>query len=166
MKLKDVIEKLEADSGFKEWREKNKQYFLAHAFMMMDKENENIWQIGYYDPKKDVVTTFIIEGDNVKISSELNVFKRPDSKVEELDISKVKIGTFEAIEKAEAVMAKEYSKAVPMKMFFIIQKLAEHGYIFNVTFITHDFKTINIRLSSENGEVLHHNMDTLLDFKK
>jgi len=166
MKLKDVIEKLEDNSEYQAWRKENPKYFLAHAFMMMDKENENIWQIGYYDAEKDVMTTFIIEGDSIKISPELNIFKKPDSKVEELDVSKVKIGTIEAIEKAEEVMAKEYPKAVPSKMFFIIQKLAEHGYVFNITFITLDFKTVNIRISSENGEVLHHNMDALFDFKK
>ncbi len=101
MKLKDVIQKLEANSAFKEWRKKNKSYYLAHAFMMMDKANANMWQIGYYDKEKDKVTTFIIEGDNIKISPELNIFKRPDATVEKLDVSKVKIGTIQAIETAE-----------------------------------------------------------------
>ncbi len=166
MKLKDVIEKLESDSEFQEWRKTNKDYYLAHAFMMMDKANENVWQIGYYNPKIDKVTTFIIEGGDIKISPELNIFKRPGSTVEKLDVSKVRIGTIAAIENAEKVMEKDYPRANPMKMFFIIQNLKQQGHVFNITFITQDFKTVNIRISSETGKVLSHNVENLMDIKK
>ena len=166
MKLNDVVEKLEASSKFKEWRKTNNGHYLAHAFMMMDKENSNIWQIGYYDPKNDMMTTFIIEGDEIKVSPELNIFKRPGATVEKLDLSKVKIGSIEAIEKAQEVMSKEYPSAVPMKMFFIIQNIPDHGHVYNITFVTHDFKTINIRISSEGCQVLHHKLEAIFDIKK
>lgn len=166
MKLRDVVEKLEAHSEFEEWRKTNENCYLAHAFMMMDKENENIWQIGYYNPKTDKITTFIIEGDDIKISPEMNIFKRPDAKVEKLDIDKVKIGTIKAIETAEKIMEQDYPKADPMKMFFIIQNVPEQGHIFNITFVTQDFKSVNIRISSENGEVLSHKVESILDIKK
>ena len=87
MKLKDVIKKLESHSEFVEWKKKNNGYYLAHAFMMMDKANENMWQIGYYNPKKDKITSFILEGDNLNISPELNIFKRPGVKVKKLDVA-------------------------------------------------------------------------------
>jgi hypothetical protein len=165
MKLKDVVEKLEANSEFGEWRKENRDCYLAHAFMMMDKANENVWQIGYYNPKTDKMTSFIMEGDDVKISPELNIFKRPGCDVEKLDTAKVKIGTVSAIEKAEAVMEKDYPKAVPSKMFFIIQNLPEQGHVFNITFITQDFKTINVRISSETGRVICHSVENILDIK-
>lgn len=166
MKLPDIIEKLEENSEFKKWREENQDAYLAHAFMMMDTANENIWQIGYYHPKSDTVTTFILEGDDIKISPETNIFKKPGAKVEPLDISKVKIGTIQAVETGEGIMEKEYPKAVPMKMFFIIQNIEEQGPVFNMTFITHDFKAINIRISSETGDVLSHKIESIIDIKK
>ena len=166
MKLKDIIEKLEADSEFAKWKQENPDCFLAHAFMMMDQANANVWQIGFYNPETDKITTFIIEGDDIKISPEAAIFKRPDAKVEKLDVSKVEIGSVEAIETAEKVMEQDYPKAVPMKMFFIIQSLPEHGTVYNITFITHDFKTVNIRISSEDGKVLLHKIDSILDMKK
>jgi len=166
MKLKDIMEKIAKHSEFKDWEKDNKDCFLAHAFMMMDQANANIWQIGFHNPKNDKVTTFILEGDNLKISPELDVFKKPDSKVHKLDIEKVKIGSVQAIETAEGVMAKEYPKTVPSKMFFIIQELPEHGTIYNITFVTHDFKTVNVKVSSEDGKVIHHAIENLLEFKK
>jgi hypothetical protein len=166
MKLADVIKKLEADSEFEKWRKSNKDAYLAHAFMMMDQANANIWQIGYYHPKTDKITTFIIEGDDIKISPEMNIFKRPDAKVEHLDVSKVQIGTVKAIETAEKIMEKDYPKASPVKMFFIIQNIPEQGHVFNITFVTQDFKAVNIRISSENGEILSHKVENILDIKK
>jgi hypothetical protein len=166
MKLPDIIEKLEENSEFKKWKEEHKDTYLAHAFMMMDPANENIWQIGYYNPKTDKVTTFVIEGDDIKISPETNIFKKPNAKVEPLDISKVKIGTIQAIETGEGVMEKDYPKALPIKMFFIIQTIPEQGSVFNMTFITQDFKTVNIRISSETGKVLSHKVESILDIKK
>ncbi len=166
MKLKDVMEKIESHSEYKEWRKEHKDCYLAHAFMMMDKANENMWQIGFYNSKNDKVTTFVLEGDDLKISPELNVFKKPGAKVEKLDVGKVKIGSVEAIETAEGVMAKEYPKAVPSKMFFIIQELPEHGAVYNITFVTHDFKTVNVKISSDDGKVIHHALENLLEFKK
>ena len=166
MKLPDVIDKLEENSEFKKWRDEHPQAYIAHAFMMMDKVNENIWQIGYYHPDNDKITTFIIEGDDIKISPESNIFKRPDSKVEKLDLEKVKIGTVQAVETAEGLMEKEYPKAVPLKMFFIVQSIPKHGTVYNVTFLSQDFQAINMRISSETGDVLSHKAEKILDIKK
>lgn len=166
MKLRDVVEKLESHSEFEEWKKTHKECYLAHAFMMMDKANENIWQIGYYNQKTDKITTFIIERDDIKISPEMNIFKKPGCNIEKLDISKVKIGTVAAIEKAEGIMEKDYPKANPVKMFFIIQNIPEQGHVFNITFITQDFKAVNVRISSETGKVLYHKVENILDIKK
>jgi len=165
MKLKDVIEKIETHSEFSEWRKGNKDSYLAHAFMMMDKANENMWQVGYYNPKTDKVTTFILEGDNLKVSGEQNIFKKPGCTVEKLDIEKVKIGSVQAIETAEKIMESDYPKAVPMKMFFIVQNIPKQGHVFNITFVTQDLKTVNVRVSSETGEVVCHNVQSLIDMK-
>lgn len=166
MKLKDVVERLESHSEFKEWKKANKEYYLAHAFLMMDKANENMWQIGYYNKKSDKITTFLMEGDDIKISPEQNIFKKPGCTVEKLDISKVKIGSVQAIETAEQVMEKEYPKANPIKMFFIIQNLPEQGHVYNITFVTQDFKTVNIRISTGTGKVLCHKIENILDIRK
>lgn len=166
MKLSDVIEKLEENSEFKEWRKQYPDAYLAHAFMMVDEENKNMWQIGYYHPDSDKVTTFIIEKEDIKISPEANIFKRPGTKVEKLILEKVKIGSFQAIETAQELISKEYPKTVPMKMFFIIQELPEQGTVYNITYLSRDFQAINIRISAETGEVLAHKAEKILDIKK
>ncbi len=166
MKLDDVLANLESHQEFADWKKKNSSCYLAHAFLMMDKANENTWQVGYYNPKTDMMTTFILEGDKLQISPEMNIFKRPGCTVDALDPKKVKIGSVQAIECAEQVVSENYPKISPIKMFFIIQNVKDEGHIYNVTFITQDFQAANIRISTETGKVLCHKIEKILDFKK
>ena len=53
MKIIDVVEKVEINSEFKSWRLENPKPYLAHVFMMMEKDNTNMWQVGYYNNETD-----------------------------------------------------------------------------------------------------------------
>ena len=48
----------------------------------------------------------------------------------------------------------------------ILQNLGEFGNIWNITYVTHSFKTLNIKINAENGKILHHSLDSLMDFVK
>ena len=55
MEFKEILEKVEGSSEFKEWKEKNQESYLAHGFIELGKDNEVLgpWQIGYYNPDSD-----------------------------------------------------------------------------------------------------------------
>lgn len=163
MEIKEVIENLCSHSEFKEWKKTHKDCYLVHAFKMPDDANENIWQIGYYDKKKDKITTFFIEQGDVKIIPEEEVYKREKKAVKELDIDKVKINVNKALEKANEILKEKYKEQV-MKTVIILQNI-EEGLVWNITFVTNSFKTLNIKVDAANGKVVKHELTSLMEFK-
>ena len=52
------------------------------------------------------------------------------------------------------------------KTIVILQNLSEFGNIWNITYVTHSFKTLNMKINAENGKILHHDIVSLMDFVK
>jgi len=163
MQTKDIIKDLCEHSEFKNWKKENKDCYLVHVFKMLDEPNEGIWQIGYYNKEKDKITTFFIEKDDIKVIPEEEAYKRPKSIIKELKIDKVKTSMEEAMEKANEIMKKEYSQEQPVKTILILQNIKE-GLVWNITFVTQSFKTLNIKISAETGKVVSHELISLMQF--
>ena len=163
MKFKEVVNKIESNSEFKSWKKENKEYYLAHGFKMLDKDNDDVWQVGYYNDKKDKMTTFYIEGDDIRMAEDLNVFKKPEANVKELKIEDVKIDVEKALGVAEEFQKEEYKGNEPVKAFFIIQNL-DIGPVFNITYVTQTFSTLNMKVCCKEGKVLKHKLTPLMQF--
>lgn len=159
MDLHEILAKLTRHPLFKEWHEKNKEYFLAHAFVMLDEPNKNTWQIGFYNPEKEKMVTFFV-ADTIKKTDEQEVLKS-EGAIKPLMPEKVKLTVEEALKKAEECF-KEY-KELPIKHFFIIQHTEGHN-MFNITYFTQSLKTINIKIDSETGEIIKHSKQDLAQF--
>ena len=164
MEVKKIVEKLESHPEFKTWREANKEYYLAHVFSMLDEANKDSYQLGYSNPDSSKITTFIITGDDVQIAPDSEVFKKPGSTIEKLDVDEVKIDSEEALKKAEECRKEHYSSDTPVKMFFIVQKL-DVGQVYNVTLVTNTLKTINIKVATSDGKIVHHEETSLMDMR-
>ncbi len=54
------VKTLESSKEFKAYKKENPEAFLTHIFYMPDELNKNVFQIGYYDAKKDRITTFFV----------------------------------------------------------------------------------------------------------
>jgi hypothetical protein len=63
---------------------------------------------------------------------------------------------------ADELQKKEYKSSQPFKKIFILQNLDQWGQVWNVTFITTDFKTLNIKINAENGKVLSHKLISII----
>lgn len=163
MELKDVLALLEKNDAFKGWRVTHPDAFLAHAFVMLDEPNQHIWQIGYFDESKNTMSTFVMQGTSIDIIPDQDVLKA-EQRITPLDPAEVMLPVAEALGIAQKTRLQHYAREQPAKTFFIIQHLPEHGAVFNITFFTASFKTINIKLSTKNGAVLHHSMQALASF--
>jgi len=130
---------------------------------MISPEVKQEWQIGYYDPDADKITAFSVSDDVVK-NPDSEVFKK-DKKVLELEPSKVKITLDKTLEKAKKLQKTVYSQHTPVKKVVILQKLSL-GQVWNVTYITQTFKTLNIKIDAESGEVIKHDLIELFRFDK
>jgi len=162
MQIKEVIKNLENNSEFKEWKEKNKDDYLAHMFKMLDNENKGIWQIGYAS-NENKVTTFVIDED-LKIVPDEEVFQEKKKQVKELNLDKVKIDFIKALKLAEEFQKEKCKGNEPAKIMLILQNIADN-IVYNITYITITFNTLNIKIDAINGELISHEITPMLQFQ-
>jgi len=165
MDLKSALKKLEVSKDFKAWNKKNKNTYFSYAFkIQQDMTNE--WQLGFYNSKKDKITTFVINDSSIRIRPEEDVFKREETKVNKINIEKIKL-TFEAaLNKADYFQSKNYPNDKSIKTIVILQNISSYGDIWNITYITESFNTLNMKIDASNGKVIEHNLASVFSFRK
>ena len=77
-------------------------------------------------------------------------------------MEKIKLDYDDAIKKANEVKKEHYPHELTNKEIVVIQDLVEEGQVYNITFITAAFKTLNIKINAESGEVIGHNLANLI----
>jgi hypothetical protein len=164
MEIKDIIKLLESNSEYRDWKKIHKTYYLVHLFKMADEANKDIWQIGYYGKEEDKITTFLVEKDIVKVIPEGEIFREEEHSLKKLDLLNVKIDYSEALKIAHELHAKNYKQEQIFKAIMILQHLEEQ--IWNVTFVTSSFKTLNIKINAETGQIISHDIQSLIEMSK
>ena len=162
MDLHETLARLTRHPLFKEWHSKHADYFLAHAFMMLDEPNKGIWQIGFYNSEKERMITFIVSEDKIQHTEEQEVLKS-EGGIQPLKPEEVKRAVEETLKTAQKCMEENYKGENTIKQFFIVQN-AEGHTMFNITFFTQSLKTINIKIDATTGKILKHNKQSLADF--
>jgi hypothetical protein len=162
MQIKDVVDKLINTKEFKEWKDSHNKSYLAHLFNLNDDLNKNIWQIGFYNPN-DTITTFILEGNDIKIVDDEKVFKKTKKKVHKLDVDKVNIDFDRALKIADEFQKNNYKGNDPSKVILILQNVADN-IIYNITYITIAINILNIKIDACSGEIISHELNPLMQF--
>ncbi len=155
MEFKEALKNLESSDEYKKWRNGDSGSYLSHAFTMADPSLKEEWQLGYYNKDSDAVTTFSVSGSVLK-NPEAEVFK-DEKKILPLDRGKVKLTYKEAIDKAENIQKEKYPAHSSFKKIVILQNL-EIGQVWNITYITNTFKTLNMKIDAETGEIKKHEL--------
>jgi dynactin complex subunit len=133
MNFKEAIKKLDKSEIFKK-----ETGILSHAFIMPPNEE---WQLGFYNKKTDKVITYFVK-ETIEKSPPAEVMK--ENPVNELNISKVNISLKEALEFAENETNSEINKKI------VVLQNIDIGQVWNITFLTKDFKVVNFKIDSEN----------------
>ncbi len=162
MEAINTIKKLEASKEFKEWRKEHKDNYLVHVFKLLDKANENEWQIGYYNKKNDRITTFVTNG-KISINPESEIFKDAEL-IMPLELEKVSLSYEQIAKAAEEFQEQKYQKEKPLKVIMILQHI-KTGHVWNITYVTQTYKTLNMKIDSSTGEVQSHNLASIFEFK-
>ncbi|MBD3318421.1 hypothetical protein GF342_00770 [Candidatus Woesearchaeota archaeon] len=158
MEPHEVIITLEASDEFKEWLTQHKDHFLAHIFLQEGNE-----QVGFYNPRTEKMTTFIV-ADKISSIADQEVLKG-DTELQALELSQVQITLHDALEKAQEVLEEEYSKEIILRNLVVLQQLDDIA-TYNITYFSQSFKTINVRIRADTGEILSHSAASLADFVK
>lgn len=165
MELKPALKKLEQSQDFRKWHSSHKGTYFSYAFRIQQ-EMPNEWQLGYYDRKKDKITTFVLKDGSISIRGEEDVFKKEDMNVNEIELNKIKITFESAISKASEFQQKNFPKDKSIKTIAILQNIQQLGNIWNITYITEAFNTLNMKIDASNGKVLEHNVSSVFSFRK
>ena len=166
MTIKLAVEKLEANPEFLEWKKENKDSFLSYAFTVLEKDAQPEWQIGYYDRKKDRITSFTFRGSGIAIQPDEEVFKKEDADVAKLDMKKVKVPLDKAMSYADEFRQKKFSGEEPIKIIAILQNIPKLSIVWNMTYITKSFKMLNMKIDACSGKVVNYDMSSLMDLRK
>ncbi|MBI2651684.1 hypothetical protein HYX01_04390 [Candidatus Woesearchaeota archaeon] len=163
MELKSALEKLKKSTEFLEWSKENTNNFFSYAFQIPE-ENKEDWQLGFYQKSTDKMTTFIVGATLITIRKDEEIFKKPDMELIPIDVKKVKVSFNKISKKAINFQKENYPKELISKTIAILQNLKECGDHWNITYITHSFNALNIKVNAENGEVISHSLDNFMDF--
>lgn len=164
MEIKDVVSKLEKSEVFKGFKKEYPKAYLVNLFTMLETPKQKPeWHIGYYDKKKDRITSFIL-GDEIIKNPESEVFK-DGGHVAPIDLSKIKIHIDAAIENAVMHQTQKFPVDTPMKNIILLQNNDGH-HVYNMTFVTRTFKTLNIKVSSQDGRIISSKLYSIFDFNK
>tara|TARA_Y100000034_G_scaffold44576_1_gene54739 strand:- start:29827 stop:30327 length:501 start_codon:yes stop_codon:yes gene_type:complete len=166
MYFQNALQTLEKNKTFKDWKKAHKHCKLSYGFLAIDPQLPSDWQLGYYDNKKDTITTFAMQQGKFVDSREDKVLKKKGAKVLPIDIKKVKLNVEQVLELVDKFQKKEYPNESSMKTIIIIQKLVKLGNVWNITIVTRSFKTINMKIDAEKGKVKQHSIASLLQKKK
>ncbi|MFH1182054.1 MAG: hypothetical protein V1702_03790 [Candidatus Woesearchaeota archaeon] len=157
MELIKLVYGVEAGEIFKKWKEAHENSFLASVFGMTGNEDLTL---NYYDKDKDKMYSF-----SCKSPCEPNEqdFVKSGEEILPVRVETIKVPIAEALKKSYGVAEKNYSEQRLVRTIFALQVLGGKQ-VWNITFITADYKTINIRIDCISGDVIGHTVAKLSEF--
>lgn len=161
--LRSVQEGVEKSDVFESWKKEHGDAYLAHIFVLLD--TPVTYQIGYFDPGTKQITSFHYSDGAVSALPPSPIFQEEEREILSLDMENVSVSGDDALATARAFQKEQYPQHLPMKTFFILQHLPL-GILYNVTFVTQSFQTLNIKIDATTGELLKHSLDKLIDVVK
>ncbi len=160
MNVRDTLELVESSPTYATWKKTHKKSYLVHFFTMAE-DGPLIWEVGYYNDD-DTISSFVVLGKEVELTESAQIFKKTTDAIPTLDLLRIHTHFAEVLENAFSFTQKEYPKEVEGKRVVILQQY-DSGPIWNITFITRSFKTINMKFDADNGTLIKHSFGSLID---
>jgi hypothetical protein len=157
MNPEELLKKVQEDQLYQDWQKQHPQGFLSHFFCSLDENinEKSNWDTGFYDPEAEKITVFTEVNGKQIIKPADDVFKKKEMKVEELDLSLVKI----SYDEAKKIFTENFSEYFPGEIkgdgFIVLQKF-QGKTEWNFTFISKKIKFLNLKVSVEDGKVNSH----------
>jgi len=163
MKASLILDAVDKSAVHKDWARAHAHCYLTHVFYMIEGETINGFDVGYYDKGTQKMTSFSVDANlsNVNMAGESEVFKEPDKVIKELNLSIVNVEGETALEIASKCQQEKYPQEKPFKKIIILQRL-DKNQVWNITYITQTFKTLNIKIDAENGKILDDKLVNLI----
>ena len=164
MDIQEALSAVESDKKFSKWRKKNKTAYLSHAFKMFQDEHKE-WQLGYYEPKNEKITTFLVSPNGVEPRPAEEVFKKEEH-VNRLEIPSNLLPLRDVMVKTNEFQQQNYPKDKSMKTIALLQSLPDYGSVWNITLVTQAFNTLNMKIHPTTGAIIDHKMSSIFSFRE
>ena len=166
MDLKNIIKNINENEEFINWKNENKDSYLVHIFKMIDDNNKDEVQVGFYNKEDKMITTFIYneKTKEIKKNPESEAYREKETHIDELNLDEIKIDFAVIMSKIEKIRLSKYSEHVPTKSFFILQKI-DNQTLWNFTIIAKTLNIVNIKIDATNGEIIEDKLTSIFDFK-
>ena len=173
MTPKKPVAHVEGHPIFKEFREAHPRSYLVHLFQLVEttpkqgSEGEPGWEVGYYNPDDDQVTVFEVQSDaSVTAKPSERAYKEEKTSIPPLKLEKVNVSYDQALKKIQSLQCESYPQEKPMKIMVLLQSLDDLGTLWNMTYITQRFKTLNVKINAENGDVVDQKLFSIFEIQK
>lgn len=163
MDYQTAYQQLTGSTLFQNWKKSHSGVYLSHLYSGLTNDfSLGIWEIGFYHPDHDTITTFVVDKEISKKPEE-GIFKK-GGVVDELSLSQVTVNQQQALRQYLELYQKKYSRLALLKGFLVLQTLDEQP-LWNVSFVTREFTVLNVKIDAANGEVLHDELITVAERK-
>lgn len=163
-----VISKVEKDIP--------KTAHLCHFFIMppdgfspmlneIDPKDAEI-HVGFFNKETKMIFSYKLIGDNMEKIPEQEIFQKEIIEVEEVKLSEVKLSIHDAMKILRQEIKEKYSDTVSFKTMVVLQKIKDLGLVWNVTVLRRDFKTVNLKIDAQTGEIKVSNCASIIDNSK
>lgn len=156
MDVKESYADLMASKEFREFVEKDPGFELVHAHIMKEAGKDANWEFGFYHKGRDRMVVF--ETKPIKRTPEQEVFKE-NPHINALEIEKTDISFDNAMIICENIRKEKFNSEPVTKYIVTLQNI--HKQVWNITLITRAFNLINIRIDSDNGDVISTNKTSI-----
>jgi len=163
MDFVDMINVIEGSDEFKEFIKKDPSYYLVHVFRIIDNDAPSNWQIGYYSKDTDKIVVFEHNNGLVMMHSPEDALKKEEY-IQRLDARDLSLSHDNIIDIINEFYRANYKYDLLSKAIYLLQNLPEHGQVWNVTIITHNYSVINIKVDAATGTVLKHEKHNLMEW--
>lgn len=165
MDFRETFDAVTLSPVFREWHAQHPDSFLCGFFCMMNVDEEGNFQVDFYNPSTDTISSFIVVDDKVVLSQdESKIFKQEDSRMKELDVELMNIGDREALALVQKLQREKYPQERFVK--FILVGQAKNAPLWNVNAITASFRILHVKIDAQDGSLLEEDFKNPLSFSQ
>ncbi len=146
-------------SLFKDWKKSHPNISLTHFFKLLSSKNESVpWEIGYYNKDSRKITVFVrLQNNEFEIKPEDDVFQKPETQMEFLDLTKVKTD-YETASKLYKDNAPTFFPKHQAGDGFVVLQTLDDQTLWSFTFISKTLQFLNIKIDAQKGKIFSHDV--------
>ena len=163
LELKNALDKTKSSKEFKDWQKSHPNSYLTSFFKIIENSSNQDWQLDFYYPEKNTITSFISTPEIKILEKDSKIFQKEKTAIEELKLEQVKINLKSALNTIETLRKNKYPNEKPNKIIIVLQNIETP--LWNITYLTSTLNILHIKINAQSGKIIEEKLDSILNFK-